>query len=100
MLKVVVMQTGPVTEGSSALIWASEGIFEPLVSKLQSLNMHCDLGYGSSPCSLGLPFLTRWSFHRLLIKGPDSNIVGHMGSPNDLILPSYCESHLTQYVNK
>lgn len=55
------MQTGPVTEGLSAALWASEVMCEPVASELESLNIQCDLGYGSSACSLGL-----------FLKGPDS----------------------------
>lgn len=55
------MHTGPVTEGLSATLWASEGICKPVASTLQTLNMQYDLGFGSSACSLGL-----------FLKGPDS----------------------------
>lgn len=79
VFRVVIMQTSPVTEGLSATLWDSEGVCEPLVSKLQSLNMQGDLGAGSSVCSLGLGFLTWRSFHRLFIKGPESRHRGLYG---------------------
>lgn len=80
--RVLIMQTGPVTEGSSATLWASEGgrVCEPLVSKLQSLHAQGDLGCGLSACSLGLCFLSWWSFHRIvIIKGPESKHGGSRG---------------------